>query len=281
MFDVAGSGVIGRYIYSRVHHGLYGSKATLSDLRSGADNLHSVSGSVAFVPELVSGSTRRSSACSPPDRVCGTRTRQAHYSRSTRGALTLESAPLCTGRLRAAARKSTTVAGHAAGCGEPHLPTSTEGSRPRAGWQISRCSSDSSLSGMTAHPADRDAAAGGNRPRHRGPPLLTRTACLMRAGTWRECVLVAILLCVFPAQRAAAVNPEKLFMPGELTTAHQKLEEQCSNCHDRSNRGASGNCVSTVTRHRGRRQCTPGFHGRLRGIDSAQCRACHSEHQGP
>ncbi len=53
MLTVAGSGVIGRYIYSRIHHGLYGSKATLGELRSGAENLNAVSGSVAFVPELV------------------------------------------------------------------------------------------------------------------------------------------------------------------------------------------------------------------------------------
>ncbi len=53
MLTVAGSGVIGRYIYSRIHHGLYGSKATLGELRSGSENLQAVSGSVAFVPELV------------------------------------------------------------------------------------------------------------------------------------------------------------------------------------------------------------------------------------
>jgi hypothetical protein len=53
MLTVAGSGIVGRYIYSRIHHGLYGSKATLGELRTGSDNLHSVSGSVAFVPELV------------------------------------------------------------------------------------------------------------------------------------------------------------------------------------------------------------------------------------
>ena len=35
MLTVAGSGLIGRYIYSRIHHGLYGSKATLSELRAG------------------------------------------------------------------------------------------------------------------------------------------------------------------------------------------------------------------------------------------------------
>jgi hypothetical protein len=53
MLTVAGSGVVGRYIYSRIHHGVYGSKATLGELRSRSDNLHSLSASVAFVPELV------------------------------------------------------------------------------------------------------------------------------------------------------------------------------------------------------------------------------------
>lgn len=53
MLTVAGSGVIGRYIYSRIHHGLYGSKATLGELRAGSETLNAVSGSVAFVPELV------------------------------------------------------------------------------------------------------------------------------------------------------------------------------------------------------------------------------------
>ena len=53
MLTVAGSGVIGRYIYSRIHHGVYGSKVTLGELRSGSENLHAVSRSVAFIPELV------------------------------------------------------------------------------------------------------------------------------------------------------------------------------------------------------------------------------------
>jgi hypothetical protein len=50
---VASSGVVGRYIYSRIHHGVYGSKLTLGELRSGAENLQATSRSVAFIPELV------------------------------------------------------------------------------------------------------------------------------------------------------------------------------------------------------------------------------------
>jgi hypothetical protein len=53
MLTVAGSGLVGRYIYSRIHFGLYGRKANLSELRDGADGLRALSGTVAFLPELV------------------------------------------------------------------------------------------------------------------------------------------------------------------------------------------------------------------------------------
>ena len=39
MLIVSGSGVMGRYLYARIHHGLYGSKATVDDLRRQASNL--------------------------------------------------------------------------------------------------------------------------------------------------------------------------------------------------------------------------------------------------
>jgi hypothetical protein len=53
MLTVAGSGLIGRYIYSRIHLGLYGRKVSLGDLRDGADGLRALSGTVSFLPELV------------------------------------------------------------------------------------------------------------------------------------------------------------------------------------------------------------------------------------
>jgi hypothetical protein len=53
MLTVAGSGLIGRYIYARIHHGLYGSKLSLGELRKGAENLRASSGAFAFLPELV------------------------------------------------------------------------------------------------------------------------------------------------------------------------------------------------------------------------------------
>jgi len=53
MLTVAGSGLVGRYIYSHIHHGLYGRKLELGELRTGADGLRGLSGSISFLPELV------------------------------------------------------------------------------------------------------------------------------------------------------------------------------------------------------------------------------------
>ncbi|MEZ5500644.1 MAG: hypothetical protein R3E77_14625 [Steroidobacteraceae bacterium] len=53
MLTVAGSGFVGRYFYTRIHHGLYGRKTSLGELRVAADDLkRKVSGS-ALVPDLL------------------------------------------------------------------------------------------------------------------------------------------------------------------------------------------------------------------------------------
>jgi hypothetical protein len=54
MLMVAGSGLVGRYIYAHIHHGLYGSKLSLGELQKGADGLRASSGAFGFLPELVS-----------------------------------------------------------------------------------------------------------------------------------------------------------------------------------------------------------------------------------
>ena len=92
---------------------------------------------------------------------------------------------------------------------------------------------------------------------------------------------MAMLMSWMSPRLAHAVNPETLLMPGKLTSAHQKLEEDCSQCHDRADRARQTQLCLTchdkiaadITQHR-------GFHGRLPGIGSSQCRACHSEHLG-
>jgi hypothetical protein len=112
MLTVAGSGIVGRYIYSRVHHGLYGSKATLGDLRAGSDNLHSVSASVAFVPELVErleSAERRMLAAGPHLPVLGLAKPFAVAALTIHSRWSLRR--YVNRALRAAARNSTVIAG--------------------------------------------------------------------------------------------------------------------------------------------------------------------------
>jgi hypothetical protein len=52
MLTVAGSGIFGRYFYSKIHHGLYGRKATLSELQERADELRARGTKILMMPEL-------------------------------------------------------------------------------------------------------------------------------------------------------------------------------------------------------------------------------------
>jgi hypothetical protein len=68
MLTVATSGFIGRYLYARVHVGLYGRKLELRELQASASGLREFSASVAFLPELVPQlevAERRLLSCGP------------------------------------------------------------------------------------------------------------------------------------------------------------------------------------------------------------------------
>jgi hypothetical protein len=53
MLTVSGSGLVGRYFYTRIHHGLSERATTLNELQGNAERLRSVSLSVPFLPELL------------------------------------------------------------------------------------------------------------------------------------------------------------------------------------------------------------------------------------
>lgn len=53
MLVVASSGLVGRYLYTRIHHGLYGRRATLNELAADADRLRAHSGALGMLPGLV------------------------------------------------------------------------------------------------------------------------------------------------------------------------------------------------------------------------------------
>ena len=58
MLTVAGSGLIGRYFYSRVHSEFYGSQENLDDLRSQIARMQLVSSSLTFMPDFSEQLTR-------------------------------------------------------------------------------------------------------------------------------------------------------------------------------------------------------------------------------
>lgn len=53
MLLVAGSGIFGRYFYTRIHHGLYGRRATHAELQKAAEELREKVAGSRFVPELL------------------------------------------------------------------------------------------------------------------------------------------------------------------------------------------------------------------------------------
>ena len=90
-----------------------------------------------------------------------------------------------------------------------------------------------------------------------------------------------MLMALSPLQNANSATLEGLLMPGPLSSAHAKLEDNCSNCHDRRDRPRQRElCMAChkdiATDLRDKR----GFHGRRSEIATAQCSACHTEHAG-
>jgi hypothetical protein len=83
------------------------------------------------------------------------------------------------------------------------------------------------------------------------------------------------------AAPAPAATLEKLLMPGPLTSAHAKYEDDCSQCHGKSI-GKSENiqCLACHDKVAVDVRQKHGFHGRSPQLVGKECRQCHSEHQG-
>jgi hypothetical protein len=89
-----------------------------------------------------------------------------------------------------------------------------------------------------------------------------------------------LLASSLPVQTRAA-GIETLLMPGPVIEGHAKLEQDCTQCHDRADRARQSqlclacheDTAADVARH-------VGFHGRLAGIERTPCNACHTEHKG-
>ena len=111
MLTVAGSGLVGRYIYSRIHHGLYGSKLTLEELNRSAEALRSSGGTFTLLPQLADRLERaeqRVRAAGPQTPLLGIARLAVISFVSVRSHWQLHGYISAT--LRAAARKSAAVA---------------------------------------------------------------------------------------------------------------------------------------------------------------------------
>lgn len=80
---------------------------------------------------------------------------------------------------------------------------------------------------------------------------------------------------------AAAIDLEKLVMPGDVIEGHAEVEGECGRCHARFQTEAQdelcGECHDEVASDLA---AGSGFHGHAPGVREAACRDCHSEHRG-
>ena len=98
----------------------------------------------------------------------------------------------------------------------------------------------------------------------------------VRAAHWLAWLLAAAFAFAFAQARAQGF--ESALSPGELSSAHAKLEGECQKCHVRFDRNAQDrvcmDCHKDVAQDL---RSKAGFHGRLQ---PQACRSCHTEHKG-
>jgi hypothetical protein len=92
--------------------------------------------------------------------------------------------------------------------------------------------------------------------------------------------LVFVSLALLPGQVRAATF-EKLIMPGPVSQAHAKIEENCSGCHDRANRERQTSlCLDCHKDIAEDVRSKTRYHGRMPASGTGECQGCHSEHHG-
>lgn len=76
---------------------------------------------------------------------------------------------------------------------------------------------------------------------------------------------------------------EKALMPGELSQAHAEFEQSCTDCHKFFGKEQQSKLCLDCHDHKNVADDIKkkrGYHGRIPGIKTKECRACHSEHKG-
>lgn len=100
-------------------------------------------------------------------------------------------------------------------------------------------------------------------------------------------LLLSIILVSVLATNDAAAGVfdamEKALMPGELSAVHEKYVEDCTVCHKFFGKGEQGVLCMDCHDHRNIRDDVKkgrGYHGRIPGIKTKECKSCHTEHKG-
>lgn len=93
--------------------------------------------------------------------------------------------------------------------------------------------------------------------------------------------LLMVICLSFFASQVQALEIEKLFMPGDVISGHQKLETECTNCHvrlrDTTQRLLCLDCHEDVDKDI---QQARGFHGLDKKASTIDCNVCHTDHEG-
>lgn len=74
---------------------------------------------------------------------------------------------------------------------------------------------------------------------------------------------------------------EKLVAPGDLSLAHEESDATCQSCHASFDKSAQNAlCLACHKETAADIRDRKGFHGKAPGLKDAQCKSCHTEHEG-
>ena len=93
--------------------------------------------------------------------------------------------------------------------------------------------------------------------------------------------IILLMLCITFTGNLPALEIEKMFMPGELISGHQKYESKCTLCHvrmrDTTQPALCRDCHKKVNADMRQNR---GFHGKDKNARQLECKTCHADHKG-
>lgn len=101
---------------------------------------------------------------------------------------------------------------------------------------------------------------------------------------WTAGACAALFLLHLGGARAGMLDAmEKSLMPGELSAAHARFEDSCTDCHKFFGQEHQNKLCLDCHDHKNVADDInkgKGYHGRIPGVKEKPCRFCHSEHKG-